>query len=295
MFDIDESNGRILTKEPLNTEANCSQADVSLLPGGGVENCNYTVIVEVRDGLDTDRVEEEEAEVEVDDRITVTITVRDEVEVPVTPTVTVTSPTDVTKLRVNWEKPENTGPTITGYDVQYRKGRGSFSSDDCRDTTSVDNCIGITDTDTTITGLEADTSYSVQVRARNAEGASAWSSVVTVKTNKNKSNGDPNQAPEFTAAGVVELSVSENTSARQPIGDAVTAAELDSDSDKLTYSLDGRDKASFGIDSGNGQILTRAALNHEEKTSYSVRVKVVDGDGGSDSQDVSISVDQRLK
>ena len=32
--------------------------------------------------------------------------------------------------------------------------------------------------------MEEDTSYSVQVRAKNIEGTSAWSRVVTVKTNK---------------------------------------------------------------------------------------------------------------
>ena len=46
------------------------------------------------------------------------------------------------------------------------------------------NCNGITDTSTIITGLDEDTSYSVQVRAKNDEGTSAWSRAVTVKTNK---------------------------------------------------------------------------------------------------------------
>ena len=37
---------------------------------------------------------------------------------------------------------------------------------------------------TTITELDEDSSYSVQVRAKNDEGTSAWSRVATVKTNK---------------------------------------------------------------------------------------------------------------
>ena len=43
-------------------------------------------------------------------------------------------------------------------------------------------------TTTTITGLDEDTSYSVQVRAKNAEGTSAWSTVATLKTNKDANN-----------------------------------------------------------------------------------------------------------
>ena len=39
-------------------------------------------------------------------------------------------------------------------------------------------------------------------------------------------------------------------------------------------------RALFSIDS-TGQIKTKSALNFEEKTSYSVRVKVSDNDGGS--------------
>ena len=149
----------------------------------------------------------------------------------------------------------------------------------------------LTGTNTTIVDLESDTSYSVQVRARNAEGASPWSRVVTVKTNE-----DMNQAPEFPSVPQVTLDVPEDTSAGQPIPipqseqGNLTATEDQPDSATLTYSLEGRDASSFNIDSRSGQIRTRAKLNFEEKDSYSVRVKVVDGDGGSDSQNVIINV-----
>ena len=79
--------------------------------------------------------------------------------------------------------------------MQYRKGGGSFLDDNC-DVESDDNC-QVTDnpplTTTTIIDLEEDTSYSVQVRATNEEGTSAWSRVVTVKTNKGT-----NAPPTFT-------------------------------------------------------------------------------------------------
>ena len=285
LFEIDERNGRILTKEPLNTEADCNGTQ-------DVENCTYTVIMEVWDGLDTDRVEEDEGAIMVDDRITIAITVRDELEAPETPTVTVTSPTDNTKLKVNWDDPMNTGPTPITYDVQYKKGSASYSNDNCRDTTAPDNCDVITVTNTLITGLDADTSYSVHVRARNIEGASAWSRAVTVKTNK-----DSNNAPRFPGLQeIIELDVKEDALAGQviPITNQtdLQATETQPDSDNVTYSLEGRDASSFGIrsSSSGAQILTKAKLNFEERTSYSVRVKAVDNDGGSDSQDVTINV-----
>ena len=72
------------------------------------------------------------------------------------------------------------------------------------------------------------------------------------------------------------------------IGDVVAAT--DADSNTLTYSLGGTDKASFGITSTTGQLQTSAALDYETKTSYSVTVSVTDGNGGSDSITVTINV-----
>ena len=61
------------------------------------------------------------------------IGVRDRDEPPAVPTVTVTSPAGNTTLVVIWDA-SNTGPDIDNYDVQYRKGGGAFSDDNCRDT-----------------------------------------------------------------------------------------------------------------------------------------------------------------
>ena len=136
MFDIDESNGRILTKAGLNHEdTGCGYVDA---PSG--TTCTYTMMVQVSDGLDIDRVEEDEPQ--ADDTATLTISVRDIDETPVTPTVTVTAPTGNTTLDVTWDEPENTGPAITEYDVQYREGSGTFSDDNCRNTDVDDNCDG---------------------------------------------------------------------------------------------------------------------------------------------------------
>ena len=211
---------------------------------------------------------------------------------------TVTSPaisdSNVT-LVVVWDA-KNTGPDISGYDVQYRKGGGTFSDDNCENTTDDDNCRNITNTTTTITGLDEDTQYSVQVRAKNDEGTSAWSSLSlgTLKTNKGT-----NVPPQFTDSNDVNLTVDENTPSGRDVATAVSATELVSTS--LTYTLGGRDAALFNILSSSGQIRTKASLNHEETSDckpddgavnncYLVIVKVDDKAGGSASKEVTITV-----
>ena len=282
-FDINKSTGQILTKGSLNHEdVDCGYvAGDDTLTSTTATTCIYTVVVEVRDGLDTHKVKEEDENPDADDTITVTINVRDRDETPTVPTVTVTSPDDETTLVVIWDAPENRGPTPITYDVQYREGSAAFSDDNCGPEV-VDNCNGISDTTTTIVGLDADTQYRVQVRAKNIEGTSAWSPLITVKTNK-ENNVPPNLGttdPAFT--------VEENGPSGQLLG-AVTAT--DGDSVTVTYSLEGVDRASFTLNSSNGQITTRSSLNFEEKASYSVRVKASDGsDGGSASLAVTITV-----
>ena len=179
-FAIDEGNGRILTKEPLNTEAVCS-ADDSGLTGGDQENCTYLVKVEVRDGLDehgNKEAADAPAEDTLDDVITVRITVENLDEAPAAPTVTVTSPlvaagaTEAT-LMVTWNMPENTGPPITGYVVECT-GAGITADNPCP---QPDNpSLTAEEVSYTITGLTPKSSYRVRVRADNAEYDDANSS-----------------------------------------------------------------------------------------------------------------------
>jgi PKD repeat protein len=57
----------------------------------------------------------------------------------------------------------------------------------------------------------------------------------------------------------------------------------------LTYTLGGIDAASFGIDSGTGQLKTSAPLDYETKTTYSVIATVSDGQL-TDSINITINV-----
>ena len=66
----------------------------------------------------------------------------------------------------------------------------------------------------------------------------------------------------------------ENTATGEDIGDPVAAT--DTENDTLTYSLDTTSAASFDIDASSGQLQTKAALDFEDKSSYTVTVSVRD-------------------
>ena len=106
-----------------------------------------------------------------------------------------------------------------------------------------------------------------------------------------------NRAPVFTAtpllapdgqASPVTRSVSENTPAGQAIGDPISAR--DADGNTLTYRLRGADADSFAIDAGTGQLRTQGAYDFEAQSSYSVIVRVSDGEGGRASLVVGITI-----
>ena len=100
--------------------------------------------------------------------IAVTITVTDVAEAPAAPAAPAVLPTAGTtdSLDVSWTAPDNTGPAITDYDVQYR-AVGEVTWTDLNHTGTALSA--------TISGLDPDTHYQVQVRATNGEGTGPWS------------------------------------------------------------------------------------------------------------------------
>ena len=82
--------------------------------------------------------------------------------------------------------------------------------------------------------------------------------------------------------------VAENTVAGRNIGAPVSAQ--DDDGDLLIYTLTGLDAEFFRIGRNNGQLETKAALNFEAKSSYSVVVTATDPFGAMDSIQVTINV-----
>ena len=104
-----------------------------------------------------------------------------------------------------------------------------------------------------------------------------------------------NSAPEFDAE-TTERSVAENTAAGENIGAPVTATDADA-GDTLAYTLGGADMASFDIDAGTGQLMTRVALDYEDpadadtNNAYEVTVTATDGNAADDATiDVTITV-----
>ena len=98
-----------------------------------------------------------------------------------------------------------------------------------------------------------------------------------------------NVAPTFTEGTSTTRSVAENTPSGANIGAPVAATDADS-GDTLEYTLGGTDFKSFGIHLNTGQLLTQAALDFETKSSYAVSISVSDGNGGTDSIEVAITV-----
>ena len=222
---------------------------------------SYSVTVRVRDGEGGSAT------------IAVEITLTDENEPPDRPDAPVITASTLNSLSLRWTAPTNPGPAISDYDVQYRATGSSFN--DWPHTG--------TSTNTTITGLTANTRYEVQVRARNAQGVSNWSPSATGTTTAN-------QSPVFSEGTNTTRSLTENTGAGQNIGNPVSAT--DGDSDPLTYSLEGRDASAFTIQSNSGQLSTQsgATYDYETKDSYSVTVRAQDSKGGSATIAVTITL-----
>ena len=130
---------------------------------------------------------------------------------------------------------------------------------------------------------ESKTQYEVTVSVSDGKGGSD-SITVTINVTDVQENRDP----VFTDGASTTRSIAENTGAGQNIGSAVSATDADNNS--LTYTLGGTDKDSFSIVGTSGQLRTKAALNYETKSEYSVTVSVSDGNGGSDSITVTINV-----
>ena len=94
--------------------------------------------------------------------------------------------------------------------------------------------------------------------------------------------------PAFEASST-ERSFPENTPPGESVGAPVTATAA---AGPLTYTLAGTDAASFDIESGNGQIKTKAGVTYDYETrdTYAVTVKATGPSGASATIAVTINV-----
>ncbi len=128
---------------------------------------------------------------------------------------------------------------------------------------------------------ESDASYSLTVSVSDGNGSSDSIDVTITVTNVN-------EAPSFTEGSTATRTIAENTASGTNIGTAVAATDVDANT-TLTYTLGGADAAAFRINSTNGRLKTRAALDYETKTSYTVTITVSDSKL-TDTIDVTINV-----
>ena len=125
--------------------------------------------------------------------------------------------------------------------------------------------------------------YSVTVMADDGTYSDSRDVTVTV-TNVE----EPVPAAPMFATETDTREVAENTAADTAIGAPVAAT--DPNNDTLTYSLGGSDAESFGIGTATGQLMTKAALDHETESSYMVTVTATDAGGDTDTVTVTVTV-----
>ena len=122
---------------------------------------------------------------------------------------------------------------------------------------------------------EARKSYSVNVSVSDGKDANDAANPSTDDTiTVTVLVSDVNEAPSFALADDTRTIV-ENTPSGVTLGAPFQAT--DGDGDTLTYSLSGNGAADFEIDAASGQLRTRAVLDYETKSTYSVGVIATSG------------------
>ena len=138
----------------------------------------------------------------------------------------------------------------------------------------------------TSTSTDADDSIAVTIQVTNvSEGTTGGGNPPGNSNPPGTNNPNVNNEPRFT--GNFQRSIEENTGPDQKIGDPVTATD---DDDPLEYSLKGTNSGMFEIDPSTGQLKTKASLNHEDQSSYTVEVTATDPADASDETTVTIDV-----
>ena len=97
----------------------------------------------------------------------------------------------------------------------------------------------------------------------------------------------PNRAPEFSSA-TYNFSVAEDTATGTAVG---SVSATDADDDGLTYTIEsGNGGGKFAIDGSSGAVTTAGTLDHETTPSYTLTVQADDGNGGTATATVNVSV-----
>ena len=171
-------------------------------------------------------------------------------------------------LAVSWREPSFLGAGVEAYDIWYIRDDAADKTDPSWSKVPGAWSAGAGELRHVIRGLDNGVTYQVRVRATNSRGDGDWAPV------QRRAPADVNSPAEFPSTETGRRSIPENTAPGVNIGDPVSAR--DDESDTLTYSLTAG-AAHFDIVSTTGQLQTKAALDRERTSSYSVTVAVHDG------------------
>ncbi len=181
---------------------------------------------------------------------------------------------------------------------------GSLSPGFSAGTTSYTVMVNFGMSSITVTATAAEPNASVQILVGSNVQTGAitlaqGSTTITVRVTSQLGNSEDytivvtraaNMPPQFDGTAPMAISFNENEAGGVDIGAPVSAT--DSDGGTVTYTLEGTDPGSFEIDGGTGQISTKSiTYDHEAKSAYSVTVRASDGQGGSNTRVVEITVD----
>ncbi|MFC1766877.1 cadherin domain-containing protein, partial [Planctomycetota bacterium] len=137
------------------------------------------------------------------------------------------------------------------------------------------------------TDTGSNNTYEVEVTSSDGNGGTDTQTITVTVT-------DANDAPVISSDGggsTASVNVAENTTA------VTTVVASDADSDTRSYSLTGgTDQSKFSINSNSGVLTFQSAPNYESPTdsdtnnTYVVQVTASDGNGGTDVQDITVTV-----
>ena len=166
----------------------------------------------------------------------------------------------------------------------------TIQADSVTQSTSAASVVG-TKVELTLTTALTDTTatLTVELAADAVEDTATNGNLALAATAVTNAVG-ANEPPEFSPTTATR-EVPENTAANTNIGTALPAA-TDADNDPLTYTLEDTDAASFDFNATTRQLSTKSGVtyDHETKPSYSVTLKAEDGNGGSGTLAVTITV-----
>ena len=236
-FTLNGTTGVLTFSSAPDFENSTDVAHTTPAPADAANNNVYIVLITATSGSGA-RV------LSTTQRVEITV---DDVDEPPSPPPTFGVTSDVatpTKLSLNWGAPSTTGkPAISGYDVAYREGTSG---------TFLDAGFSGTGTSMTLENLTQGTLYQVRVRAKNAEGMSAW--------NNSSWATQPNVAPMFRS-DTTAFNLPEN---RQAVGttDATDADTVTTDTVEHRIS-GGADGAKFSINETTGALTFTTAPDFE--------------------------------